>query len=1209
MKNYKFTTAIVGIKSHLNAVRITAAHIDVNTALIELALLTQVVEGVTTVMLITSVEDKAQRRLELLEDIEKIFGGNVATKKTQRDFLKQQYENFTSSNSEILDQIIDRLQKLNLSDAVICAFLASQSNSPQLAHDDLKQIHLDDMKEMDLRWQMAMLTMRARRECRAPRNQDTKHKESTRRSVLVETPASITLVSCDGLGGYDWRNFMPLKPDLSYTGLDEFTVKPIVENKSYEEETKVVRKNTDTPIIKEWVSDDEIENVTQPKIVKKIVRPNIVKKEFIKPRQQEKDATKIVKKVDSQKLGSKFKMINKACYACRSFDHLQADCHYHQKQFQNQKMVKPMWNNAQRLNHKILAKKTHPYAKKDIVPRAVLRKSGLVSVNTTRQVNAAHPKTTVNAARSMSNLSKKTHSTVKRSIHKNTKLKNSNVNQRVNTVRNNNVNTARPKAVVNAVKGNLGNPQMDLQDQGVIDNGCSMNMTKNMSYLTNYEEIDGGYVAFGGNLKGRKIIGKGNIKIGKLDFENVYFVREIKFNLFSGSQMCDKKNSVFFNNTECIVLSPNFKLIDESQVLLGGPRKNNMYSVDLKNIVPKGGLTCLFAKSTSDESKLWHRRLGHFNFKTMNKLVKGNIVRARTPQQSRVAERRNMTLIEAARTMLADSKLPITFWAEAVNAACYVQNRVLVVKPHNKTPYELFHGRTPTLSFMRPFRCPVTILNTKDHLGKFYVKADEEFFVVYSLNSKIFTIFNSRVRIVEENLHIRFSKNIPNVVGSGPYWLFDIDALTRTMNYEPIVVDTQSNGFADPKSSHDDGKKVDEDPRKDSECKDQEKEDNVNNTNNVNTVSSTVNAAGINEDNELPFDPNMPVVEDVDTFDFSNKDEDDDEMADMNNLDTTIQVSPISTTRVHKDHPLDQMIEDLHLVTQTRNMTKDLEEHGFFWSTAMAKTINREEQIHAQLDGKEIIITGSSIRRDLRLADEEDEAVYKELDDRLVRAATIAFSLEAKQDSDKTTQALEITSLKKRVKKLEKKQRLRTHKRKRLYNVGLIARIDSFEDEQSLGEDASRQGRKINDVDEDITLVNDQDEAKMFDVNDLHGKEVFVEKEVADIEVSAAGKVNDASIATTVSAAATITTKVITLAQTLVEINTLKPKEKMIVLQEPSIRVEEPVKLKKKDQIRLNEEAALKLQAELQAEFDEEQRLAREKAQKEQKANITLIEE
>nr|GEZ80978.1 ribonuclease H-like domain-containing protein [Tanacetum cinerariifolium] len=131
------------------------------------------------------------------------------------------------------------------------------------------------------------------------------------------------------------------------------------------------------------------------------------------------------------------------------------------------------------------------------------------------------------------------------------------------------------------------NPQQDLQYKGVIDSRCSRHMTRNMSYLTDYKEIDGGYVAFRGNSKGRKITGIDTIKNGKLDFKNVYFVRELKFNLFSVSKMYDKKNSVLFNDTECIVLSPNFKLTDQSQVLLRVPRKNNMYSVDLKNNVPK----------------------------------------------------------------------------------------------------------------------------------------------------------------------------------------------------------------------------------------------------------------------------------------------------------------------------------------------------------------------------------------------------------------------------------------------------------------------------------------------------------------------------------------------------------------------------------------------------------------------------------------------
>ncbi|GJV90189.1 putative ribonuclease H-like domain-containing protein [Tanacetum coccineum] len=166
---------------------------------------------------------------------------------------------------------------------------------------------------------------------------------------------------------------------------------------------------------------------------------------------------------------------------------------------------------------------------------------------------------------------------------------------------------------------------------------------------------------------------------------------------------------------------------------------------------------------------------------------------ARTPQQNGVAERKNRTLIEAARTMLADSLLPTTFWAEAVSTACYVQNRVLVTKPHNKTPYELLHGRPPSISFMRPFRCPVTILNTLDPLGKFDKKADEGFFVGYSINSKAFRVFNTRTRKVEENLHRNFLENKSNVAGSGPDWIFDIDLLTNSMNYEPVTIGNQTN--------------------------------------------------------------------------------------------------------------------------------------------------------------------------------------------------------------------------------------------------------------------------------------------------------------------------------------------------------------------------------------------------------------------------------
>ncbi|GJV91619.1 putative ribonuclease H-like domain-containing protein [Tanacetum coccineum] len=496
------------------------------------------------------------------------------------------------------------------------------------------------------------------------------------------------------------------------------------------------------------------------------------------------------------------------------------------------------------------------------------------SFNTVRPSYTAHPKSTVHCARPRTYFQNQAQSTVHRPFYKRTTLTKRSYYQNVNTGRQRfntgrqNVNTVRARGF-NAVKpsacwvwrpikpngASLSNSQ--LNDKGFVDSGCSRHMTGNIAHLLDFKDFDGGYVTFGGGAYGGRITGKGTIKTDNLDFDDVYFVKELKFNLFSVSQMCDKKNYVLFTDSECLVLSPNFKLPDENQILLKIPRQDNMYSFDMKNIVPKDSLTCLVAKATSEESMLWHRRLGHINFKNINKLVKENLVRdlplkrfendqtcvaclkgkqhrascktkafnpitkplfmlhmdlfgptfvsslmhkkyclvvtddysrfswvfflstkdetseilknfikevenlvdkkvkiirsdngtefknkvmddfckekgikreysvARTPQQNGVAERKNRTLIEAARTMLADSKLPTTFWAEAVSTACYVQNRVLIVKPHNKTPYELFRGFKPAIGFMKPFGCHVTILNTLDKLGKFDGKSDE----------------------------------------------------------------------------------------------------------------------------------------------------------------------------------------------------------------------------------------------------------------------------------------------------------------------------------------------------------------------------------------------------------------------------------------------------------------------------------------------------
>ncbi|GJV13972.1 retrovirus-related pol polyprotein from transposon TNT 1-94 [Tanacetum coccineum] len=243
---------------------------------------------------------------------------------------------------------------------------------------------------------------------------------------------------------------------------------------------------------------------------------------------------------------------------------------------------------------------------------------------------------------------------------------------------------------------------------------------------------------------------------------------------------------------------------------------------------------------------------------------------ARTPQQNGVAERKNRTLIEAAKTMLSDSKLPTTFWAKAVNTACYVQNRMLVIKPHNKTPYELFLGRKPALSFMRPFGCPVTILNTLDHLG-----------------------------------------TVPN-------WMFDIDTLTQV--YENI------NHF----------------------CREFKLRDKDANGNNIYKMFTLVNVVGSSCDNlsgsihvnaatlpnaDLPTDPLMLDLEDtanlLNTSIFSGAYDDEDvgAEADLNNLETTMNVSHIPTTRIHKDHPKEQIRGYPLSVPQTRRMTKSAQEH------------------------------------------------------------------------------------------------------------------------------------------------------------------------------------------------------------------------------------------------------------------------------------------
>nr|GFA44907.1 ribonuclease H-like domain-containing protein [Tanacetum cinerariifolium] len=499
-----------------------------------------------------------------------------------------------------------------LSNVVIYSFFASQSSSPQLDNDDLKQIDADDLEEMNLKWQMAMLIVRARR-----------FLQRTGRNLGANGPTSmgfdmskVECYNCHMKGHFarECRNIYAPKPDLVFHNApnDDETV-----HTAFNVELSPTKPDNDlshthrpsVPIIEDRVfnSDDESETKISHNVLSFVQPTEPVKSPRPSVQHIESSIPAVNPKTASPKPKSKGNSRNrKACFVCKSLTHLIKACDYHEK-----KMAQPTAkNHAQRGNHK--------------------QSANMTLANPQRYVNKK-AKTIVT----------KPNSPPRRHINRNPSPKASNFPPKV---------TAVKVPIVNVVQGNMsylsdfeelnggyvafggnpkggkisgkGNPQHALKDKGVIDSGCSRYMTGNMSYLSNFEELNGGYVAFGGNPKGDKISGKGKIRTGKLDFDDVYFVKELKFDLFSVSQMCDKKNSVLFIETECLVLSLDFKLFDESQVLLRVPRENNMYNVNLRNIVPFGDLTCLFAKATIDESYLWHRRLGHINFKTMNKLVK-----------------------------------------------------------------------------------------------------------------------------------------------------------------------------------------------------------------------------------------------------------------------------------------------------------------------------------------------------------------------------------------------------------------------------------------------------------------------------------------------------------------------------------------------------------------------------------------------------------
>nr|GEX70810.1 putative ribonuclease H-like domain-containing protein [Tanacetum cinerariifolium] len=850
----------------------------------------------------------------LIEAIEKRFGGNKETKKRNKTDLEDQslddlfnnlkiYETevkSSSSTSPTTQNITfvssQNTDSTNESVSVVTSVSAASTKVPIFALPNV-----DNLSDA-----MAMLTMRAKRflhnternlrangttfigfdmskvecynchrrghfarKCRSTK--DTRNKETQRRNVLMETSTSNALVlQCDGIGSYDWSfqadeeptnyalmvftsssssssdnevatcskacskayatfqsHYDKLTNNLRKSQFDVLSYKTVLEyvearivvyqqNKHvFEEDIKflkldvMLRENALVELRKKFKKaeqerDDSGSNVSMP-------TSPVHDRPSVKPVEHPIPAKNLRKDILTSR-GHRHSWNRKACFVCKSLTHLIKDCNYYEK-----KMVhKPVRNHAIRGHHQRYARMTHPHPHRHVVPTTVITRSRLVPLTATRPVTTAVPQTKVQHQRP-----------TKHGIPK--------------------VN------VVQGVKGNwVWKPKCPVLDHVSRHTSASMTLkqfdytnalgrSKKISFLSDFEEINRGYVAFGGNPKGGKI-------------------------------------------------------------------------------TRKGDLTCLFVKATLYESNLWHRRLGHINFKTMNKLVKGNLVRG---LPSKVFKNNHTCVAcKKGKQHRASRK------SKPVSSISQPFQRVLVTKPYNKTPYELLLGRTHSIGFMRPFDCHVTILNTLDPLG------------------------------------------------CRPTWLFDIDTLTQSMNYQPVVAGNQPNSRAvketesevhvSPSSSaktkkHDDKTKREAKGKSHVELStgvrnlSEEFEDfSSNNTNGVNAASTPVTAVGPNSTNntntfsvaglshnavssnfelggkssyvdpsQYPDNPDMPALEDIT---YSDDEEDVGAEADFSNLETNITNNPIPTTRVHKDHHVTQIIGDLSLAPQTRSMTRMVKE-------------------------------------------------------------------------------------------------------------------------------------------------------------------------------------------------------------------------------------------------------------------------------------------
>ncbi|GKC18676.1 putative ribonuclease H-like domain-containing protein, partial [Tanacetum coccineum] len=672
-------------------------------------------------------------------------------------------------------------------------------------------------------------------------------------------------------------NFMPRKPDLTF--IDEIV----------KIEPKTVRKNNfRPPVIEDWNSDDEseVEIIPKDKTVSsstekiklvKSVRETVAKVETSKqnkhyPRGNQRNWNNLM----SQRLGSDFKMINKACFVCGSFENLHYVC--------DKKVIRPLWNNTSRVNHKNFANKmTHPHLNRRFVPLAVLTKSGKINtagasvITAVRTVNTVGSKPTVNHPRLISNAYKRGYSQVTGPFNKYSEYKNNIFNKKVNTVR------VKDTTVGDRV---VGNPQQ------------------------------------------------------KEYMENELLIVMVKVEFL-------EKNNVLFTDTECLVLSSDFKLLDESQVLLRVPRKDNIYSVDLKSVVPTKGLTCLFAKATIDESNLWHMRLGHINFKNMNKLVRKYLVRG-LPSK----------IFKNDHSCVAYQK------GKQHKASCKAKLVNSISKPLHMLHMDLF-GPTNVKSLMKKSYCLVVT----DDFSRFscvflLATKDETSGILKTFITEIENQLDHKVKVIRCDNGTEFKNSVMNQfceikgikrefsVARTPQQNGVAERRNRTLIEAARTIFTPGSVVVTPGSVVVTTGSVVVTPGS-----------VVVTTGSVVvtpgsvvvttgsvvvtpgsvvvTTSSVVVTPGsivvstgsvvVTTGSVVVYFLNVPNVFSIDdTRIFGNAYDDEDvgAAADLNNLETTMNVSPIPTTRFDKDHPKDQIIGDLTSAIQIRRMTKISDEHA-----------------------------------------------------------------------------------------------------------------------------------------------------------------------------------------------------------------------------------------------------------------------------------------